>query len=301
MENLDKDYYNRIVLKGRIRKIQSVINYYGEDQFYIAFSGGKDSCVLSDLIDWAIPDNIIPRVYIDTGIELNMIRNFVYDLAEKDNRIIIVKPTKNVKQTLDNFGYPFKSKVFSSLVDRYRRRGATKSVKVYCGIGDKKWSPKFSCPQKLKYLFKDQNATSFPISKKCCDEMKEKPMIKWQRENEKKIPIIGVMRDEGGGRINSNCMNFKNNGELKSFQPLVKVTKEWEDWFVLNFNVRICELYKEPYNFPRTGCKGCPFNAKLQHELDVLEKYFPEERKQCEIIWKPVYDEYRRIGYRLNK
>lgn len=26
-----------------------------------------------------------------------------------------------------------------------------------------------------------------------------------------------------------------------------------------------------------------------------------EERKQCEIIWKPVYDEYRRLGYRLKK
>lgn len=41
------------------------------------------------------------------------------------------------------------------------------------------------------------------------------------------------------------------------------------------------------------------FNIHLQKELDVLEKYFPTERKQCEIIWKPVYDEYRRIGYRL--
>lgn len=32
-----------------------------------------------------------------------------------------------------------------------------------------------------------------------------------------------------------------------------------------------------------------------------MEKLLPNERKACEIIWKPVYDEYRRIGYRLNK
>ena len=25
------------------------------------------------------------------------------------------------------------------------------------------------------------------------------------------------------------------------------------------------------------------------------------ELLECEIIWKPVYDEYRRIGYRLRK
>ena len=36
-------------------------------------------------------------------------------------------------------------------------------------------------------------------------------------------------------------------------------------------------------------------------ELETLEKYLPEERRQCEYLWKPVYDEYRRIGYRLDK
>lgn len=33
----------------------------------------------------------------------------------------------------------------------------------------------------------------------------------------------------------------------------------------------------------------------------LMENLLPDERKQCEIIWKPVYDEYRRIGYRLEK
>jgi hypothetical protein len=36
----------------------------------------------------------------------------------------------------------------------------------------------------------------------------------------------------------------------------------------------------------------------LQEELDTIEKFFPAERKQCEYIWKPIYEEYRRIGYR---
>ena len=27
----------------------------------------------------------------------------------------------------------------------------------------------------------------------------------------------------------------------------------------------------------------------------------PEEEKQCEFIWKPIYEEYRRIGFRLKK
>jgi len=34
---------------------------------------------------------------------------------------------------------------------------------------------------------------------------------------------------------------------------------------------------------------------------DDLNKMPPEERKACEVVFKPVYDEYRRIGYRLEK
>ena len=83
------------------------------------------------------------------------------------------------------------------------------------------------------------------------------------------------------------------------FQPLVPLTKAWEEWFIVQYNVEICDIYKPPYNFKRTGCKGCPFNPALQKDLNILEKFFPAERKQCEIIWKPVYDEYRRLNYRL--
>ena len=73
------------------------------------------------------------------------------------------------------------------------------------------------------------------------------------------------------------------------------------DWLIDKYKVKICDIYKPPYNFERTGCKGCPFNPRLQQELDVLAQFFPAERRQCEEIWKPVYAEYRRIGYRLKK
>ena len=64
-------------------------------------------------------------------------------------------------------------------------------------------------------------------------------------------------------------------------------------------NIKLCNLYYHPYNFKRTGCKGCPYSINLQEQLEVMEKYFPFEYKQCKFVWKPVYDEYIRIGYRL--
>lgn len=102
----------------------------------------------------------------------------------------------------------------------------------------------------------------------------------------------------GGSRGKAKCLAFAD-GKLRNFHPLIPVSDEWEDWVIETYNVKICDIYKPPYNFTRTGCKGCPFALHLQNELDTLEKFFPNERKQCEYIWKPVYDEYRRIGYRL--
>lgn len=85
---------NEFLLFDRLEKIKSVINKYGEDNFYLSFSGGKDSMVLSALLDMAMPNNKIPRVYADTGIELNMVRDFVFDMAKS---LIWQKPTAELR------------------------------------------------------------------------------------------------------------------------------------------------------------------------------------------------------------
>ena len=288
------------MLQDRIQKIQQIIAQYGEDNFYIAFSGGKDSTVLSALIDMALPNNSIPRVYANTGIELNMIRDFVFELAKTDSRIEVIKPSVPVKKMLETEGYPFKSKMHSSYVKRYQDKGLEhyKSVRAYIGnemtlSGKPMFRP---CPKVLKYQFSDEN--TLKISDMCCVRLKEEPLRHWQKGNNKPYGIVGIMREEGGRRSNAQCLAFSG-GKLNKFQPLAPITKEWEEWFIAKYNVTICDIYKPPYNFVRTGCKGCPFALNLQKELDTLEKFFPNERKQCEIIWKPVYEEYRRLGYRL--
>lgn len=290
---------NEFILFDRVEKIKSIVSKYGETNFFVSFSGGKDSTVLSWLIDYALPNNKIPRVYADTGIELNMIRDFVYEKTKNDSRFHIIKPTNNIKETLELYGYPFKSKMHSAFVKKYQTKGMDyKSVRAYTRkentlAGTPMFRP---CPQKLLYQFTDD--FNIKISDACCLKMKEEPIQKWAKDNKKKYSIIGIMREEGGRRFNAQCLKMVGKN-LKNFQPLVVVTKEWEEWLISTYSIVICDIYKPPYNFVRTGCKGCPFAQNLQDELDILEKYFPTERKQCEYIWKPIYDEYRRIGYRL--
>lgn len=296
---------NEFLLADRLQKIKSTIEKYGEENFYLSFSGGKDSTVLSALLDMACPGNKIPRVYANTGIEYRLILDFVEREREKEHpwELVILEPSVPIMPMLEKEGYPFKSKKHSKLVSIYQRHGKTLGIKTY--LGECPTSKKteceplsFQCPQKLRYQF--ENDINFRISDKCCERIKEQPLKNYSKEAKKPYTIIGIMKKEGGRRITAKCLAFRS-GNFKAFQPLVPITKEWEDWFIDKYNVDISDIYKSPYNFERTGCKGCPFAINLQAELDMLEEFFPEERKQCEIIWKPVYDEYRRIGYRLKK
>lgn len=285
---------NEFILFDRLNVIKDTIDKYGEDKFYLSFSGGKDSTVVHHLIDMAIPNNKIPRVFSNTGIEHNAIVEFVREIA--DERFEIIFPKQNIKAMLERVGYPFKSKEHSCMVGLWQRGGRSKTVIKYM-TADKR-ETKYACPQILKYQFTDE--CKLKISELCCMELKKKPFKEYQKKSGRSIAITGMMREEGGQREHIECIITKNNKVVK-FHPLSKVTHEWEKWFIENYNIKLCKLYYEPFNFERTGCKGCPFSLSLSQQLEVMERYMPNERKQVEMIWKPVYDEYRRIGYRLEK
>ena len=295
METRRCDADNEFLTFDRIIKIKNTVERYGEESFFISFSGGKDSTVLSHLVDLALPGNHIPRVYADTGIELSAVKEFVLSLAKEDPRIEVIKPSVNIKTALERDGYPFKSKEHSMYVDIYQRNGDCKTVERYLNPSEERKT--FGCPDSLKYQFTPE--FTLKCSKKCCYNMKEKPMDDYAAASGRRNIIIGLLGDEKGERNNAKCM-----AEVRGcmhFQPLTAVDKEWEEYFIQTQNIRLCKLYYPPYNFERTGCKGCPYNVGLQQTLDTLAQYFPAERKQCEYIWKPVYEEYRRLGYRLKR
>ena len=285
---------NELLLADRLGVIKDTISKYGEENFYVSFSGGKDSTVVSYLLDMAIPGNTIPRVFINTGIEYKKIVDFVRNKKAKDDRFIEILPHKSIKETLEKEGYPFKSKYHSRCVNDYKA-GKQFGINYYEGTNIKN---EWNCPAKLKYQFETE--MSFKISAKCCDRMKKDPFKEYIKKTGRGIAIIGLMREEGGQRALAACI-VSEHGKVKKFNPLAVMSQQWENWLINKEKIQLCELYYEPYNFARTGCKGCPYNLRLQDDLETMEKYMPEERKQCEWIWKPVYDEYRRLGYRLKK
>lgn len=287
-------------LQDRISKIQAIDKQYDlQHNSYIAFSGGKDSCVLSKLIDLALPGNNIPRVFSNTGIEYSAMVKFVKNLSLTDKRIIILNQDKNIKKTLNTYGYPFKSKEHSKRVKEFNnsKKLMPEYIKYYVtginGNGEKGFNP---CPNILKYQFDEKGKYNY--SDLCCTKLKKSLQANWQMNSNRNIILTGMRKSEGGQRMSIKCTVF-DEGKLKKFHPLAVVSEDFEHFLIERERVELCELYYPPYNFKRTGCKGCPFNRDIEKDLDTLYRLLPNEYKQCIYLWKPIYDEYIRIGYRL--
>jgi 3'-phosphoadenosine 5'-phosphosulfate sulfotransferase (PAPS reductase)/FAD synthetase len=282
------------LLFDRIEKIKSINAEYDlENNAHISFSGGKDSTILHYLFDIALPNNKIPRIFINTNIEYKAIVDFVKELQKTDDRIIIVNANVNIKQMLEKYGYPFKSKEHSLKVGEYQRGSRAKHVIDYKTMQGKS---KFSCPKKLLYQY--EPSFKIKLSDKCCYKLKKEPIASYEKEIQRFIAITGMRKSEGGERANlSNCIITRNDKVVK-FHPLLVVNEQFEDWFIKKYNIKLCKLYYPPYNFKRTGCAGCPYSLWLNQDLETMRLYLPNEYKKCWLIWRPIYEEYKRIGYR---
>ncbi len=287
---------NEFLLQDRITKIRSINELYDlENNAYVSFSGGKDSLVASLLLDIAIPNNNIPRVFINTGIEYAEIRQFVVLEASNDKRVTVLHSKVNIKKMLETDGYPFKSKQHSHNVAIYQHIGMSRTNIMYLGKAEKN---NFLCPKKLEYQFKPD--FKIKISDKCCYRLKKEIAAKYEKESGRKICITGMRTAEGGYRnYQTNCAIFENE-KLKKFHPLKPCNDDFIEWFLQEKKYPTCNLYKPPFNFKRTGCLGCPFNVELRQELETLLKFSPKQARAAYAIWEPIYNEYARINYRID-
>jgi 3'-phosphoadenosine 5'-phosphosulfate sulfotransferase (PAPS reductase)/FAD synthetase len=227
-------------------------------------------------------------------------------------------------------GYPFKSKQHAhnmaiyrnnkELCDKYLKEitnnkellkdydyihnlpeGVKTFIKYWFGIREREREICISTkaiPNQLKYQI--TNEFNLKISDKCCYRLKKETFHEYEKESGRYIGITGMKSEEGGMRSVIKCTVFDDKSkQLKRFHPLLVVSKEWEWEFIKRYNVPICKLYYPPYNFERTGCRCCPFAQNLQEELNALYKLLPNDYKIAKQLWKPVFDEYIRIGYRL--
>lgn len=248
-------------LKVRLtqQRIREWVNHYGVDGVYVSFSGGKDSTVLLHLVRDMFPD--VVGVFCDTGLEYPEIRAFVRTF---DN-IEWIKPKKNFRQVITEYGYPFITKDVSKRISAAQRYweaiGRPKNIDDYFGmysdapanakmlfgtLEHKKNGIPTGEPSKLydfsRYKF---TATSpFKFSDKCCYVFKKRPLNHFSEVNGK-VPITGQMAEEGRRReenwLKHGCNMFD------ATQPISNPMSFWTEQDVLHYikfhDIKIASVY----------------------------------------------------------
>ena len=265
--------------KSKLR-IEEWVRYYGENNVYISFSGGKDSTVLMHLIRSVYPN--IPCVYVDTGLEYPEVKEFV----RKQKNVIMLRPKMSFKQVIEKYGYPMVSKEQANYLHDIRY--STEKMRLRRINGDSKG--RFKLSKKYHYLI---NAP-FPISHKCCNVMKKEPIKKYEKETGK-VPFIGTMAIESSLRQQSYIKNGCNAFDSK--RPISTPIGFWTEQDVLayikKYNIEIPTVYGDiledngvlkTAKCDRTVCVFCGFGIHLEkgeNRYQRLERTHPQLHDYC--------------------
>lgn len=311
------------------QRIRDWVREYGENGVYIAFSGGKDSTVLSHIVDATFPGNNIPRVFVDTGLEYPEIREFV----KQDPRAIFLKPQMNFKKIIEKYGYPFISKEVSECVyfaKKSKESGGKKYKEFFekitgCGpFGEGAPREQFSI--KAYNFFLEQGAPE--LSHVCCRIMKKTPTHGFssktgraamtaemaQESRRRSVWLIHGCNMYDAKNPKSTPMAFWTEQDVLAYikQNAVKICSVYGDIVIKSdtipegqttiFDCGIAE--EETQALTTTGCKrtgcmycgyGCHLEKPGEGRFERMKKTHP---KQYEWIMKPKEEgglDYKRV------
>jgi len=295
-----------------------------------SYSGGSDSDIMIDVVERARALFDLPPVkyvFFNTGLEMKATNDHVRATAEKYGvEIEEIRPKVNIVLATRRYGIPFVSKIMSSGLEEWQRKGVPLSIAdEYAEAEDKAVKraelrqryPKceslinFLCccnrdgePRpniqlvinSSKYMldFLKENPPAFKISARCCDYCKKQIAHKVQKDYE--MIITGERRDEGGmrsvprqGEANSAmCFGETGDGQWR-LRPLYYVSDKDKAWYKEYYGIRYSDAY-EVYGLTRTGCCGCPISYKAVDDLELIQPYEPNVVKAA---WHIFGDSYR--------
>lgn len=295
----------------------------------LSFSGGKDSTVLSHIIDgMGLP---IEKVYSDTGLEYPEVRKFVKERGD----VLMLRPKMRFDEVIKRYGYPLIGKEVSMTI-YYARKGSAWANNYLDGLNSKGKAHKFK--ESLYAKWKPLVDVDFMISDKCCHEMKEKTLDDYFNNSGKKT-ITAIMASESQKRQTAWLMTGCN--AFKSKKPMSKPMSFWTEQDVLayikKYDVPIASVYGDivyenngaqyaetlcdcgcklkTTGCDRTGCIFCGFGAHLEKgesRFQRLKRTHPRQYEYCleggaydtDGLWKPtkeglgmrhVFDEVNKI------
>lgn len=296
-----------------------------------SYSGGSDSDILIDLIERTREIFDLPTVkyvFFNTGLEMKATKDHVKAIAEKYGvEIEECKPKVNIVTAARTYGIPFISKIMSSGLSEWQKKGVPLSIaEEYEQAEDKAAKRKElkerypNCEQVINFLCCCNSAgeprpniqlvinsskymrdfigicpPDFQVSAKCCDYCKKQ--VAHQAQKGYEMIITGERRDEGGmrsvPRSDNTALCFTETADHQfRLRPLYYVSDKDKAWYKEEYGVRYSDAY-EVYGLKRTGCCGCPISYRAIDDLEIIRPYEPNVVKAAWNIFGKSY-EYRK-------
>ena len=329
----DRPDYADFDSPAKFTAIQSIIAKHLREhpKSICSYSGGADSDILLDLIEqtrkaFGLPP--VKYVFFNTGLEMKATKDHVKDIAEKYGvEIEEHRPKINIVMATRKYGVPFVSKIMSSGLSEWQKKGIPLSIAQEYEQAEDKAAKRQELKERYpkcesvinflcccnsageprpniqlvinssKYMrdFIGEYPPDFQISAKCCDYCKKQVAHEVQKDYE--MVITGERRDEGGMRSvprkdnTALCFTETASGQFR-LRPLYYVSDKDKEWYKQYHGVRYSDAY-EVYGLTRTGCCGCPISYKAIDDLEIIRPYEPNIVKAAWNIFGKSY-EYRK-------
>jgi 3'-phosphoadenosine 5'-phosphosulfate sulfotransferase (PAPS reductase)/FAD synthetase len=243
-------------------------NAHFDGKVYVAFSGGKDSCVMLDLVEIIHPN--VPCMFIMTGCESPSVCRFIRQQRE-NHKIEIVRPSITLREVFAKCGFPLVSKRIAHMIDAVRRNPYCQSSRDMLWLGNP-----HHIPERWMYLMNEPYNTS----DRCCFWLKKRPSYQYQKRTGRR-PFIGLMASESDQRRTAyirrgGCNSFGESGKQHPSSLPLAIWTEQDVWqYIHDRHLPIPDIYSK--GATRTGCMGCGFGAHLNTTgLETMQRLWPK-------------------------
>lgn len=277
MDNVD---FYLMDLKTKFNKIDF-------NNYYLSYSGGKDSHFLYWFIKEFLKDDKIQIVGCNTYMEHQQIRDRIYK-----NSDIVLLPKLKPHEIKEKYGIPCFSKEQDFYIYYYQnslRKGKTPSKTIMEKINGT-YTKGFSGISKKarEYVL---SGKAHNITHLCCNYLKKEPFHEFEKKTGKK-PILGIRSSESALRKKQYSTCFSKNGK---FTPIHDLSDELLEQIIKKYNIEVPEIYN---HISRTGCIGCPYGSykhECEKELQLIDN---NQKNYVKELFK---ESYEILGINLKK
>lgn len=265
------DFY-LVDLESKFKKINP-------KEYYLSYSGGKDSHFLYWFIKEYLHDTDIEIVGVNTYMEHHEI---LQRIMKNCDRVLL--PKMKPMEIKEKYGIPCFSKFQDEMISRYQNGSRSKNT-MDAITGENRIT--FKLNKKAREL--TLNNQLHKVSNKCCKVIKKDTLHQYEKESKRKA-ILGVRGGESVLRKSQYTSCFTKD---KKFTPIHDLSDELLEKIIKKYNIEVPEVYKY---INRTGCMGCPYGKKnTEKELSLINE------NQKKFVCKYFKESYEVLGVNTEK